>query len=192
MAEYDHLGRQIVTDSGHPRLGSVTGILKTVSVTKALVADGNYTGGDVLSESKSGGTAWTFAAIARENGGKGYITKVQAILETTNLTPRLEIFYYKATPTCELDDNAVHDGVVHADEANFIGSVIVPALKTRPTTGGGDSENVATPNNASNLPLEFECASDADDLIAVAVILDDEAGENAGDELIIKTTVEQY
>lgn len=185
-------GDNKVEDQYGRRVNYIVGTPKTVSVTKALVADANYAAGDVLSESKTAGTVWTFEEIARTNGGKGYITKAQIILETTNLTPRITLFLYKATPTCELNDNAAHDGVVHADEANYVGKIPFPALSTLPTTGGGDSEAVATPSTIGNLPLEFECASDADDLIGVVVLEDAETGEVDGDELIIKLTVEQY
>lgn len=183
-------GDKALEDKGR-QLVPIVGSTKTVSVTKALVADANYAIGDVVSESKTTGTVWLFPGIARNNGGSGYIVKAQAILETTNLTPRIMLFLYKAAPTCELNDNEAHDGVVHADEANYIGKILIPAMETLPTDGGGDSEAVATPSDASHLPLEFECASDADDLLGVAVLMDAVTGEVDGDELIIKLTVEQ-
>jgi hypothetical protein len=83
------------------------GILKSISVTKALVG-GACSAEDILSESASAGTFWTFAAIARANGGKGFIVKALAICETTALTPRLTLFLFNATPTCAKNDN-VHE-----------------------------------------------------------------------------------
>jgi len=166
-------------------------VAKEVSAKKALVADADYAAGDVLSESKTAGTAWTFAAIARVNGGSGYITKVHAILETTAITARLAVLFFKATPTCELNDNATNTALVHADEANYIGVVELPPLKSIPAAGPGDSTALAT-LGSPGLPLAFTCASDSDDLFAVVASQDAITGEVDGDDLIIKVTVEQY
>lgn len=174
-------------DIGTP---TIIGKGKTVSVTKALESANAYAADDVLSESDtaSAGTAWTFAAIFRTNNTGGYITKVHAICETTAVTPRLTLFFFKATPTCELDDNAANTAVVHADEANFLGKVDLPAMED---LGTGDSESLATPSTVGNLPLWVDSASDADDLIVV-VVTRDVFTNTAGNDLIIKITVEQY
>lgn len=167
-----------------------TGSLKTVSVTKALEAAVAYTAGDVLSETDtaSAGTAWTFAAIARENGASGYITKVHAISETTAIVPRLVVFFFTATPTCELDDNAANTALLHTDLANYVGKVDLPAMED---IGTGDSEAVATPSTTGSLPLSFTCAAGADDLIAV-VATRDAFTQTATDDLVLRVTVEQY
>jgi len=176
--------------AGNNRIGTVSGVLKSVSVTKALEAAVAYTAGDVLCETDtaSAGTAWTFAAIARANGAKGYITKAQVISETTAITPRLTLFLFHTAPTCELDDNAANTALLHADEANYIGKIDFPAMED---IGTGDSEAVATPSTVGNLPLEFECAAAADDLIGVLVTRD-AFTQTATDDMIVKLTVEQY
>jgi len=144
------------------------GIHKSVSVTKILVG-GACSAEDVLSESISAGTYWTFAAIARTNGGKGLIIKAQAICETTALTPRLTLFLFNATPTCAKNDNVANTAPVNADVSKYVGKVDFPAMED---LGTGASSTVATPNTYGNLPLAFECASDADDLIGVLVARD--------------------
>ena len=41
----------------------ISGVCKTISVTKALAAAAGYTAGDVLSEHATTGTVWTFSSI---------------------------------------------------------------------------------------------------------------------------------
>ncbi len=163
------------------------GLVKTISVTKSLVG-GAAAAGDVLSESTSAGTAWAFSRIVRINGGSGYITKVHAICETTALTARLVVFVFTAAPTSELDDNKANTALLHADLANYVGKVDLPAMED---IGTGDSEAVATPSTVGNLPLAFTCASDADDLFAV-VATRDAITPTATDDLVIRLSVDQY
>ncbi len=184
-AEFDATNRAKKTIT---QTGSVAGTQKTVSVTKACAAAGDYAAEDVLSESAAAGTAWTFAAVARENGASGYVVKAHVICETTALTPRLRLFLFNAAPTCNLNDNVANDALVHADEANYVGYIDFPAMNDV----GGDSEAIATPSTSGNLPLAFTCATAADDLIGVLVTRDAITGETATDDYIIKLTVEQY
>jgi hypothetical protein len=161
----------------------------TVSVTKALAAAGNYAAADVLSESASSGTAWTFDTVVRGNGASGTIVKAVALLETTALTPGLTLFLFSATPTAELNDNDANTAVLHADEANFVGRITFPAMAD---LGTGDSEAIVTPSLATgNLPLTFKTATADDALYGVAVTRDAITGEAATEELIIKLTIER-
>lgn len=177
---FDDYGRpvQVVTYLG----------VKRVAVTKALAAAGNYAAEDVLSESAAAGTAWTFAAIAAGNGWPGRIIKAQAICETTALTPRLTLFLFKAAPTSNLNDNVANTALLHADLANYVGRIDFPTMADI----GGDSEAIVTPSTAGNLPLDFECADDADDLYGVLVTKDAITGETATDDMTIILTAEQY
>lgn len=160
---------------------------KTISVTVAVAAAGDYAAEDVLSDSASSGTAWTFDTVARGNGGKGYITKAQVLCETTALTPRLTLYLFNATPTSNLNDNVANTAPSHTDIASYIGRIDFPAMEDL----GGDSEAVASPSTYGNLPLAFECASGDDALYGVLVTRDAITGESAGDEFIIRLTVEQ-
>ena len=161
----------------------------TVSVTKALVAAANYDANDVMSENASSGTAWTFSGVVSGNGGSGTIVKAIALLETTNLTPGLTLFLFTALPTSVLNDNVANTAVLHADEANFVGRITFPALSD---LGTGDSEAIVTPSLTSgNIPLTFNCATGDSALYGVVVTRDAITGETAGDELIIKLTVER-
>jgi len=56
---------------------------------------------------------------------------------------------------------------------------------------GGDSESVVTPSTVGNLPLYFTCATTDDKLYGVLVTTIAFTNETAGDDYIIKLTVEQ-
>ena len=168
----------------------VAGAIKTVSVAKVCEAEGAYSAADVISESDtaSAGTAWTFLAVARVNGASGYITGARIISETTALTPRLVLYLFTATPTCELDDNAPNTANVWADRANVVGQIDFPAMNDN---GTGASASQVSPSTVGGLPVPFTCASGADDLIGVLVTLD--AFDQVDDKSIrIDLTVEQY
>ena len=162
--------------------------LVTVSVTKALAAATAYHAEDVLSESATTGTVWTFSTIAKVNGGTGYIVKAQAISEATAVTPRLSLYLFHTAPTSALNDHAANTALLHADLANYIGKIDFPAMED---LGTGDSESVATPSTYGNLPLAFNCATAADDLIGILVTRD-VFTQVAGNDMTIKLTVEQY
>lgn len=166
--------------------------LKTIRVTKALAAAGNYDIGDVMSEDADAGegTDWDFTAIGRVNGASGLVIKAVAICETTALAPRLTLFLFKAAPTCELDDNAANTAVLHADLANYIGKIDFPALED---LGTGDSEATIVPGvYPGSLPLAFDCAAGADDLFGVLVTRDAITDEAAGMDMTIVLTAVQY
>ncbi len=175
--------------AGANRIGTVSGVLKTVSVTKALVAATAYHATDVLSEATSvATTSWLFAAIGRANGASGYITKAQVISETTALTPRLVLYLFNATPTCQLQDHATNTCPLFADEANYVGKIEFPIMSE---TGVAASHTIATPSTYGNLPLEFDCAAAADDLYGVLITLD-AFTQGVGDDMVVKLTAEQY
>lgn len=162
--------------------------IKTVSVTKALAAAGNYDAEDVMCEHATTGVAWTFAALARANGGTGRIIKAHALWETTALTPRLTLYLFNAAPTTELDDNKANAAPAFADLAQYVGKIDFPAMEDL----GGMSESIATPSTYGNLPLDFECAAAADDLIGILVTRDAITGEVAEASLTIRLTAEQF
>jgi hypothetical protein len=176
--------------AGTNKIGTVSGVAKTVSVTKALESASAYDAEDVLSESdtNAAGTAWTFSGIFRANNTGGYLTKVAAVCETTNVTPRLVVFIFNAAPTCELDDHAANTAPLHADLGKLVAIVELPAMKD---IGTGDSYAIASPSTTGNLPLWVDSASDADDLIAV-VATRDAFTNTATNDLKISLTLEQY
>ncbi|MAH48140.1 hypothetical protein CMI37_20115 [Candidatus Pacearchaeota archaeon] len=161
---------------------------KIISVTKALAAAGNYDANDVLSESASAGTAWTFSGAALRKGGFGVITKVVALLETTALTHGITLYLFKATPTSALNDNVANTAVLHADAANYLGHIEIPDLTN---TGAGDSEATVPSPTSGGFHFEYECAADDTAIYGIAVTRDAITGETATDDLIIKLFVRQ-
>jgi hypothetical protein len=162
--------------------------LKTISVTKAAAAAGDYAAEDVISEHATSGTCWTFAGAARVSGGGGLIVRAHVICETTAQTPRLTLYLFKAVPTSELRDNVANTAPKLADLANYIGKIDFPAMEDL----GGMSESLATPGTYGNLPLAFGCADADTNLYGVLVTRDAIAGETATDDYVVRLTVEQY
>lgn len=181
-------GDRALEDKSGRIITPIVGTKKKVSVTKAIAAAGDYAAEDVLCESATTGVVWTFAAIARNNGGSGYIIKAHALWETTGLTPRLTLYLFNAAPSTELDDNKANVAPAYADLSQYVGKIDFPAMEDL----GGMSEAIATPSTTGNLPLAFECASDADDLIGILVTRDAITGEAAGESLTIRLEAEQY
>lgn len=174
--------------AGTNRIGTFSGVSKTISVTKALIAATDYAAEDVLSEHATSGTVWTFAAIFRANNTGGYITKAIASLETTALTPKLTLYLFNVAPTSNLNDNVANTAVLNADIGKYVGRIDFPALEDL----GGNSESVITSSTSGNLPMWVDAASAADDLIGICVTRDAITGESAGDDLTIKLTLEQF
>lgn len=166
----------------------VVGTKKKVSVTQALAAAAGYTAEDVMCEDATTGVAWTFAEIARYNGGVGYITKAHALWETTGMTCRLTLYLFNAAPTTELDDNKANAAPAYADLSQYVGRIDFPAMEDL----GGMSEAIATPSTTGNLPLAFECSSTADDLIGILVTRDAITGEQDDENMTIRLEAEQY
>jgi len=164
--------------------------LVTVSVTKALASATAYHAEDVLCENATTGVPYTFAAVAKVNGGTGYIVKAQAISETTAVTPRLTLFLFNATPTSELRDHVANTAPLHANvlTGSYQGKIDFPAMED---LGTGDSEAVASPSTTGNLPLAFNCATAADDLYGI-VVTRDAFTQTAGADLTITLVIEHY
>jgi hypothetical protein len=162
--------------------------MKVVSVTKALAAAAIYDANDVISESAAAGTIWTFAALAKQDGGSGYITKANIISESENVTPKLTLFLYTAAPTGALNDHAANTNPDAADLANYIGKIDFPAMESLGTT---DSTTMCTPSTSGGLPIAFTCAVASDDLFGVLVTRD-AFTQTATDDMTIRITVEVY
>ncbi len=173
--------------AGYEHIGKVSGVLKTVTTFKYLVG-GLCSAEDVLSESVSVATPWTFPDMARLNGGGGYIVKATALLQTTALTPRLTLFLFRETPTSTLLDNVANTAVILGDRHIFVDCIDFPAMED---LGTGMSQAIATPSGFNNLPIPFECAYNSSGLKGI-VVARDAVTPTALDILQISLTVEQY
>jgi len=188
--EYD--GDMYITYDGAnwvPKLDTVRGKLKTVSVSKPLASLGSYAAYDVMSNSTASGTSWGFTAVGRANGAYGYVTKARIVSDTTGKVFRPTMFLFNAIPVgAALNDNALNLSVAGTDSAKYIGKIDWVATET---LNSGASEAVATPSTYGNLPLVFECNSGADDLFGVLVTRDAIA-LGTGGTVTVALTVEQY
>ena len=160
--------------------------LITVSVTKAITTGGAYGANDVVSNSTSVGTAWTFADVVKEEGGAAYITKAEIISESEGVTPRFTLFLFDTTPTAALNDNTPNTNPDSADLANYIGKIDFPALESLGTT---DSVAEANPGDGRGVPKAFKCTSASRAIYGVAVTRDIFT-QTAGDDLTIRLTIE--
>ncbi len=161
---------------------------KTVTGSSSGAGLALYTANDMILNSTASGTTIAFAAVARENGGSGYITKANIVLGTSGITPRLTMFLYNALPVGgTLTDNSANLHPAGTDTGKFIGQIDFPALDN---VGSGNAHAIATPSTYGNVPLAFNCASAADDLFGVLVTRDTvTAGTNV--TISIDLTTEQ-
>jgi hypothetical protein len=165
-------------------------ILNKISVTKVLSAASIYDVEDVLSESTSAGTVWTFTPVDLAASNFGYIVRAQVISQTTNVTPRLTMFLFNAAPTSNFNDHAANTALLHADLANYVGRIDFPAMEDL----GGDSMAICTPGTSGNLPLAFagppSSPSSAHSLYGILVARD-AFTQGAGKEMTVILQIEQ-
>ncbi len=163
--------------------------IQRVVTTTALEAAAQYTAGDVLSNSDTGGAgvAWTFSKMGNTNGRGGYITKAIVISETESITPQLSLYLFNKVPTCELDDNEAAVLPIHADFANFVGVINFISM----TSQGDESFAVATPSTADQIPLGYKCAVADDDLYGV-LVTEDTFTQTGGDDMTVILIIEQH
>jgi hypothetical protein len=121
------------TPAGEAHIGQVGGTTVPITANKTRPNDTNaYAANDAVNESTSAGTPWTFTGAARISGGSGLIIGVQAKCTDPAIVARFEVDLYTAAPAGAVNDNAEATQLV-ADIANFVGTIIVPALAKRTT-----------------------------------------------------------
>lgn len=133
---------------------------RTSSAEKTRPADTTaYAAEDVISESTTAGTVWTFSDVVGFGGRGGLITKAIVQTDEGALTPQLSLLLFNAAPTtANLNDNAANTAPDYDDVGKFVGVIDFPAM----TDLGGDSSWAVASLSADNdLPLAFKCA-DAD------------------------------
>ena len=171
---------------------TVPNVVKQVSFTKAVAAGGDNAEDvtDVLSESTTIGTPWTFADVARETGGSGYITKAIITTQAESQTARLTLFLF-TTPnlTCVLNDDVLNTAPDIADIASYQGKIDFPALEMVATAS--DSNTMCTPSTVGGLPLAFTCATGDASLYGVLVTRDAITTLTATESVTIALTIEQ-
>tara|TARA_Y100000310_G_scaffold50965_1_gene47031 strand:- start:6561 stop:7088 length:528 start_codon:yes stop_codon:yes gene_type:complete len=158
-----------------------------VSVEKTRPANTTaYTNEDVVSESDSAGTAWTFDAVVPTPGGSGRITKAIVLDDDTADAPVMTMYLTNVTPTGNLDDNGANTNPVYATEGdNYQGRLDWAALEDL----GGPSEAVLNEAD-TKLPLPFVCAAGDDALYGVLVIRSAAHTPSSGQKWRVTLTIE--
>jgi hypothetical protein len=152
--EYD-TGEMYVTYDGNTwvRKDSITtGRIVEVPTTKKLPTSNAYAAANVISESESNGTAWTFNSMVASNAGKGVIIASSIISQATNVTPRLVLDLYSTSPASVVNDHVASTGLVWADAGSYLGTINFPAMEN---VGTGSSHSLTTPSTYGGCPIPF-------------------------------------
>lgn len=160
-----------------------------VSTTKAIVAAGDYAAQDVISNSTSAGTAWTFSDVVKYDGGSGTIVKAIVLCQTTNQAHGVTLYLFNATPTGALNDNLANTNPLYADASKYIGKIEFPAFGDLGDASAA-SDSWVVPG-VGGCPLPFICAVGANDIYGVLVARDAFTNEVAGHSYIIILQIAQ-
>lgn len=129
-----------------------------VNATKTIVAAGNYTAGDVLSESATDtfGTAWVFGGIENRAGAGAHIDNAWIIFSGSGadaVTAVYKLWLFSNNPsTSELDDNAAKSFSA-ADMANFLGIITFQAAVDQGAVAVAMIDLTKTPNPLHVVPI---------------------------------------
>jgi len=181
----------LALSAGTARIGTVSGVLKQVITTKAIDASlGAYAVGDVVNDDDCSTTAtcWTFADVARVDGGYGYIVDATIFSDSEGIVPELTLLLFNATPTGQLTDNSANSNPDPADRLKWVGYIEFPAME-----GFCCSASVAlvSPSTVGHLPLAFKCAA-ADTSLYGVLYTKTAFTQVATDDITIALLVEQY
>lgn len=100
----------------------------TVNGANTIAAAGDYTAGDILSNSTSAGVAWRFVDAARVSGGSGIIFNAEIHGSVAALVPRFRLWLFNSNPSgSTLNDNAAKS-IVIADGTKLVGYIDFPAM----------------------------------------------------------------
>jgi len=169
------------------RLISVSGVSRvSVSTTVAVPATTDYAAEDVLSDSASAGTSWTFSNVVAEEGGSGTIVNALCICQTTQVTHRPTLYLYNVVPTSNLNDNAGNAAPSWTDRAGYIGKITFPALSDK----GGATETEVNPGSGG-LPKPFVCGVTLRDIYGILITEDAITAESAGHSYLINLLIDQ-
>jgi hypothetical protein len=170
--------------------GSVVaaGKLAKISTTKKLPTSNAYAVGNVVSDSESNGTIWSWANVVLSNAGIGEIVAASIISQATNVTPRLLLHIYSTSPTAVVNDHVASTGIPWENAASYLGTIDFPALVN---VGTGASYALTTPSTYGNLPIPFNCTTSSR-IIYGSVITKDAWTPVANNSVTIALIVRQY
>ncbi len=140
-----------------------------VTATKTIVAAGDYAAEDVISDSASAGTVWTFEKVAAVPGGSGTINKALILCQTTDQAHRTRLYLFNnSTLTGIKNDNVLSTTPVYSEASKCIGWIDYNGFEDK----GGCSQTLSTPSTSGNLPLSFKCEVNNRDIYGILITLD--------------------
>ena len=134
---------------------------------KGILATGAHVAEDVVSESASAGTCWTFKNCVRKKGGAGKIVGGLVVAETTNIGGWFSLLLHTKTPTAVLNDGITNTAPILADREAYIGRINFNACTD---LGTGSQDANSSVSTFGGLPIHFVCEDDDVNLYAIAVI----------------------
>jgi hypothetical protein len=138
----------------------------TVTTNKTRPADTTaYAAGDVVNESTSAGTVWTFAAMGRYNAGTGRIVGARLVSDADVATEGDFELWLFSSSVATVNDNAAW-APTDAEMRNLVGTI---AFGSTPKVGSG---NVAyqVQEGSGGLPIRYKCGAGLTDLYGVLVV----------------------
>jgi hypothetical protein len=148
---------------------SVLGATIEVTVEKTRPSNTTaYTNEDVISESASSGTSWTFSSIVPTNKGGGRITKAIVQCDDTAIVPVLTMYLTNVTPLGVLNDNVGNTNPVYATESdNYLGRIDWPAMSD---LGGASEAEIGADGLVAGMPKSFVCVDGDSAIYGVLVV----------------------
>ncbi len=151
----------LIPGAGENHIGEVGGSMITVGVEKTRPADANaYAVNDVINESTSAGTVWTFTNLARANSESGYIVKARLVTDQKANVAQYRIHLYSTAPTAIFDN--VANTLLYADNSKKIGQFDLVAMGTE---DAGTSTGAITFDTTLRIP--YVCANGSRTIYAV-------------------------
>ena len=138
-------------------------VAKTIDANKTRPNDGTaYAAGDVVAESTSAATVWTFTACASGNGKGGTIVSAVMIESVAQATkPDLELWLFDTTITTQNDNVAW--APTDSDMEKCVGVIDLPAALYKTASGNGVIDR-------QGLNLQFNAAASDTNLYGVLVV----------------------
>lgn len=158
-------------------------VSKVITASKTRPADTTaYTAGDVVAESTSAATVWTFAGAARALGLGGILQGavfIDSVAQSTK--PDLELYLFDTAVTTQ-NDNAAW-APTDADMEKCLGFIAFPSGLFKTGSGNGVV-------NVEGIAKVFQCASTSQDLFGILVVRNAYT-PTSGEKLTIRLAVIQ-
>lgn len=122
---------------------TVGGLLRSARATFTRPSDATpYDANDAVANSTSAPAALTFAALARENAGTGYIVAAEVSHEKTGVTPHLRLHLFNTSPTAINDNSALALTYAVVTLASYLGYIDFEAMNSAAGSDYSKAQNI--------------------------------------------------